>query len=67
MPKEHEFSIDFRKLVIEHYSDGNSIRTISRKVKLPHYSILYNQKVEPNWISDRSEWSRSKTSDYKLG
>ena len=41
MPKEHEFSINLRKLVIEHYSDGNSIRTISQKVKLPHSTVQY--------------------------
>ena len=39
MPKKPEFSIDLRKLVIKHYSDGNSIRTISKKVKLSHSTV----------------------------
>ncbi|CAF3569100.1 unnamed protein product, partial [Rotaria sp. Silwood2] len=41
MPEEHEFSIDLRKLAIERYSDGKSIRTISKDLKLSHSTVHY--------------------------
>lgn len=41
MPKKREFSSDLRQLIIAHYSDGDSIRTISNDVKVSHSTVHY--------------------------
>ncbi|CAF3709059.1 unnamed protein product [Rotaria sp. Silwood1] len=41
MAKTHEWSSDLRQLVIKHYSNGDSIRTITKKVHLSSSTVHY--------------------------